>query len=274
MKSSVYYFSGTGNTLFIARTLARQLDGALIPIAQTAGTEELYPDADVVGIVYPVYYNDLPAIVRDFAGKLRGISRTYLFAVCNYGGCGSQSVKSLGELFKASGGELALSHGIHMPQNAFSKPWENHLRLIAKAERKTATIAEDIIGRKKGNNLTGLLNFVFVRLHRTLLPGIRANLAKRTGLSPETELNALIRAGDRPYTAGDACTGCGVCVNVCPVGNIMLDGGRPKWLGRCENCLACYDWCPAKAIEGGVASRGYHYRNPRITAADIMAQKA
>lgn len=271
MKTAVYYFSGTGNSLYLARETASLLGGALIPIASTIQSDRICPEADIVGIVYPVYYNDLPVIVREFAEKLRDVENKYIFALCNYGGCGSQSVKTLGEIMKASGGELAASFGIHMPQNAFLKPWENNLRLFEKAGKSAAKIARAVKARKKGNDLKGLLDFIFVRLHPKLLPRIKADLSKRTSLPPETSLDVLIRSNDRRYTTGDQCTGCGLCAKVCPVANIEMDGGKPLWQGHCENCLACYDWCPQKAIEGGVASKGYYYINPKVKASEMIA---
>ena len=272
MKTTVYYFSGTGNSLYIAKILAGSLNAELLPMTGAAGLTEIRPGADAVGLVYPVYYNDLPMIVREFAGRLRGIEKAYVFAVCTYGGCGSRSIKSLEEIITASGGALTASYGLHMPQNAFSKPWESNIRLVESAGRKAEKIARAVKARKTGNNLKGFLNFVFLRLHPKLLPGISANLSKRAGLSPEDGLDRLIRASDRLYEAGNGCMGCGLCEKVCPVGNIALENGRPKWLGHCENCLACYDWCPARAISGGVAHSGYFYTNPKIKAAEIMAQ--
>lgn len=272
-KPAIYYFSGTGNTLYLAQEAARLLDGELIPIVCALGEDRVIPDADTVGIFYPVYYNDLPAVVMDFAGKLAGIENKYVFAVCNYGGCGSNSVKSLGELLKAAGGELSAAYGVHMPQNAFRKPWENNARVVARGGAKIRKIAVDVKARKKGNHLKGLLNYVFLRLHPRMLPKIKTDLASAADLPPEQDLNVLIRAGDKRYGTNERCNGCGICARACPVGNIELKDGKPEWLGRCENCLACYDWCPQHAIEGGVAAAGYYYTNPRIHMKNIAAQR-
>lgn len=272
-KVVIYYFSGTGNSLYLAREAAKLLDGELISIASTISMEQVIPDGDVIGIVYPVYYNELPVVVKDFARKLSGIKDKYIFAVCNYGGCGSQSVKTLGEIVKASGGELAASYGIHMPQNAFLKSWENNDRLIEKGGAKVAKIADDAKTRKKGYFLKGPLNALFVRLHPTLIPRIRADLIKKTGLPPDTDLDMLVRANDKNFHTNGKCVGCRLCAKICPVGNIKISGGKPTWRGHCENCMACYHWCPQKAIEGGVASKGYYYVNSKISASDMIAQK-
>ena len=50
MPAAIYYFSATGNSLFIAKDLARQLGAQLLPISHCLekGTT---PDFDTVGIV-------------------------------------------------------------------------------------------------------------------------------------------------------------------------------------------------------------------------------
>lgn len=273
-KVVIYYFSGTGNSLYLARHMAKLLNGQLIPITSTMAMERVIPDGDVIGIIYPVYYNDLPVIIKEFAGKLSGIRDKYIFAVCNYGGCGSQSVKSLGQCLGAAGGALSAAYGVHMPQNAFRKPWENNVRLIKKAGTRAAQITENVKARRKGYFLKGPLNALFVRLHPALLHRVRADLVKKTGLPPDADLSLLVRANDKNFHTNGKCVGCRLCAKVCPVGNVKMKGGRPTWNGRCENCLACYDWCPQKAIEGGVAVKGYYYKNPKVTSSDMMAQRS
>ena len=54
----------------------------------------------------------------------------------------------------------------------------------------------------------------------------------------------------------DKCSGCGLCVQLCPLNNITLKNGKPVWGGGCTHCMACICSCPARAIEYGRKSRG------------------
>lgn len=83
--NEIYYFSGTGNSFTVARDIAKKIHGKLIPIASHIEKESITTQADIIGIVFPVYYNDIPTIIRKFAEKLDDISGKYIFAVCTYG---------------------------------------------------------------------------------------------------------------------------------------------------------------------------------------------
>jgi len=62
------------------------------------------------------------------------------------------------------------------------------------------------------------------------------------------------------------CTACGLCVRLCPVDNLVLEGGRVRGLGRCAFCLRCYDYCPESAMaflgKAHDLRRGPPYRGP------------
>ena len=48
----------------------------------------------------------------------------------------------------------------------------------------------------------------------------------------------------------EKCTGCGECVESCPVEAIELDGDVAKVdEDTCSDCGACVDVCPVEAIE-------------------------
>jgi Fe-S-cluster-containing hydrogenase component 2 len=61
---------------------------------------------------------------------------------------------------------------------------------------------------------------------------------------------------------------------VCPVDNIRLEGGLPRWQGHCEQCLACIHHCPQRAIQyGHWTADKERYRHPHVSIEEIMAQK-
>lgn len=269
----IYYFSGTGNTLMLASGLATRLNGMLIPITSMVGQEKIRPESDAVGIVYPVYYNNLPIVVRKFAERLDGLTGKYLFAVANFGGASGVSLPALERIIARKGGRLAATYGLHMPQNAFAKPWENNLKLIKSAEAKLDRIAQNTRAREVGIAFSNPLERVMIRLHPKLAPLFKKGIAEKSGRPLESDMDEHVRYIDNTYHTNGNCTGCGLCSLICPVGNIEMRGGRPAWLHRCEACLACYNWCPVHAIEGDIAKKNYFYRNPLVRAEDIMNQR-
>ena len=84
---------------------------------------------------------------------------------------------------------------------------------------------------------------------------------KEAGLQGDAGYSVLMT--DRPFRADtEKCISCGKCAKVCPTGNIVMDGGRPRWQGNCINCLACYHYCPTRSILYGTATRHkgqYHF---------------
>jgi NAD-dependent dihydropyrimidine dehydrogenase PreA subunit len=57
----------------------------------------------------------------------------------------------------------------------------------------------------------------------------------------------------KPKIDEKKCTGCGTCVDVCPVGCLEIDSKKKKAkLARPDDCIkcgACEASCPAKAIK-------------------------
>ena len=71
-------------------------------------------------------------------------------------------------------------------------------------------------------------------------------------------------------TASDDCNGCGICAEICPVGNIEMADERPRWDERCIDCFACLHWCPERAISLGGRAMGIEpYHHPDVTLDDM-----
>ncbi|HUV54984.1 MAG TPA: electron transfer flavoprotein subunit alpha [Candidatus Krumholzibacteriaceae bacterium] len=54
--------------------------------------------------------------------------------------------------------------------------------------------------------------------------------------------------GEVPVKVTDACTGCGVCVDVCPFGAVDMVNGKAVINEACRACGQCVDACPVGAI--------------------------
>jgi len=282
-KAEIYYFSGTGNSLVVARDIAGKMDGNLISIPSVMDKESITTDADVIGIVFPVYYLgsvNIPLVVRQFVMKMDDISAKYIFAVCTYGGGAGSTLTILDKIIRESGGKLASGFGVQMPQNAFRKPFENKTKLYNNwKEKKCDFICEHVKAKDGWFDTDGLfigltVTIIEAMMKLDLLRPFFLKSMKKTATLPENSnftFHEIIPFMDRSYSTDENCTGCSTCSKVCPVNNIKIVNDKPVWQHHCENCLACIKWCPQSAIHGyGELPEGYHH--PDVNISDMLGE--
>jgi ferredoxin/protein involved in ribonucleotide reduction len=281
-KAEIYYFSGTGNSLVVARDIAQKINAQLISIPSLMNKEKITTDSDVIGIIFPVYYvglTNIPLIVQNFIKKLDEISTKYIFAVYTYGGGAGNTHQILDNLIRVRGGHLASGFGVQMPQNAFKKPFENKEKLYKKwKDKKLDFIYENVKINKEGHfDNDRLFNGMVVKILEKLmkfefLKPIFLNPMKSTAGLPKGSkltIEEIIPVMDRSFSTDANCTGCSTCFSVCPVQNIKMVNDKPVWHNMCENCLACIKWCPQKAIHGyGELPQSYHH--PDVELSDMI----
>lgn len=228
MRIDIFFFSGTGNSLTVARDIAEKTNAKLIPIASQIGKNVIISNADIIGIVFPVYYGNIPPIVKRFAAKLDNISDKYLFAVCTYGGGTGDSLRNLSRIIHSRGGELQAQYGVHMPQNAFYKSWENHEKIFKKWTKKLEIISKNISVQKEGVLLSDfLLSLILFPFHKIVEPLSKKGLARLSDSSSTMPMEELIRLADKSFSTTEKCNGCGICSEVCPVNNIRITSNKP-----------------------------------------------
>ena len=260
MNAIIYYFSATGNSLTAAKDLALELGNAkLIPITK-ASTAEGAESYDAVGIVYPVYMFALPLIVAEFLKTIKIKQGAYVFCVATLGGMPGRPHSLSREILKKRGVDLAAGFSVKMPGNYIvlygAKPKETQQKLFEKEKARIKDIALYVREGKRGTfeEYPFLINLTLYKL-----------LYKKG--------SSKIPLLGKNFWATDSCNKCGTCAKVCPVANIEMRDGRPAWLDHCQHCMACLQWCPVEAIEYKKVSVGRkRYRNPDITAQDIMQQ--
>ena len=80
MKTRLYVYTGTGNSLWIARQLALGLKEAIIEFMPNL-SRDFMVEANQVGIIFPVHIWGLPNHVIQFIKQLQVKTGTYLFAL-------------------------------------------------------------------------------------------------------------------------------------------------------------------------------------------------
>lgn len=246
----------------------------MIPIASAIDREKIEPAADVIGIVFPVYYADLPNIVRRFAEKLNAEGK-YIFAISNYGGGAGDSLKTLDGIPRSRGKTLSAGFGVHMPQNAFHKPWEMKKLAYRQVPKRIGFIVRAVEARRTGLFYSNVLVQTMMTPFQRWIWRMTALYLEKASNTPSGSgltVEQLMPLCGTSFAADEKCNGCGTCARVCPVHNIEIVDKRPVWQNRCENCLACFNWCPTNAIHGALANTGYHYHHPDVTARDIAGQ--
>ncbi len=78
---------------------------------------------------------------------------------------------------------------------------------------------------------------------------LEKNLSRLDRLN--TKFREDVNESDKSFYADDNCSSCGICEEICPVNNIILVEGEPQWQHRCQQCLACINFCPEKSIQFG-----------------------
>ncbi|MBU4212817.1 MAG: 4Fe-4S dicluster domain-containing protein [Verrucomicrobia bacterium] len=266
MNTILYYFSGTGNSLVIARDLAAALvNTTLIAIPRAlqepvAGAADAAAAVDAVGIVFPVYAWGPPRIVTDFINSRTWNGIPYLFAVCTCGGFPGGTLTQVERALRARGGNLSAGFSIVMPGNytalygAIAEAKQQ--KLFARARARVAEIAELIKARRNRpvEKSFLLVNWLTGLLYKFGMP--------------------KFKTADTKFWVMDTCTHCGLCVKVCPRLNIDLQDDRPQWHGNCEQCMACLQWCPVEAIQFSRATqKRKRYHHPAIKAKDLFIKQ-
>lgn len=246
----VLYFTGTGNSRYIAKKIADETGDETISLNEKIKNKDLQIVGKMERLVFvvPTYGWRIPRIVKkwiedaQFAGTF-GIPAWFVMD------CGSEignAAKYNKQLCEQKGFSYMGTAQIVMPENyiaMFGVPMpEEAKEIIRKAEPAIQEATQAVrdgkefpLPRRNGYDrfMSCVVNPVFYRF--------------------------FVKADH--FYAKDTCNGCGKCKRLCPLNNIELKNGKPIWGRSCTHCMACISYCPMQAIEYGKKSEGkprYH----------------
>ena len=262
MKTDIYYFTGTGNTLAVVRQLAEELGNThLVPIPQTLKPDRIVGEADAIGIAFPVYFMNMPVIVRQFLRKIRISGTPYLFGIATCGEQPGGALFRLEEQLVLSGANLSAGFACIMPEN-YIGPIDlmgdspHRQEKYTAAKRRIPEIAEAIRGRKISRP-----------------EGSDSTILKFGGCIASMFATSLYNTPHR-FHATVSCNLCKTCEQICPTCNIKVEKDTVTWGNSCVQCYACIHWCPTGAIEiGGRTTGKPRYHHPDVTLLDMLNQR-
>ena len=257
MKKAIYYFSGTGNSLYVAKKIQAQLDAAkLIQISSKERDKSPSITADILGFVFPVYAWGPPKLVEEFIKASQFAQPGYLFVVATHGGTPGNVLKYTEKLFKKKSLNVNGAFDIKMPSNYITGSNPSSLeeaKTVIEAQLPKLSAISTAIAEQQQKAASGDSMLRTALIH----PVFNAFAGKQQG---------------KNFSVSDTCTGCGVCEKLCPAENIRLDSDKkPSWGPACEFCLGCINWCPAQAIESGATTKGRNrYHHPEIHIEELF----
>ena len=272
-KTEIYYFSGTGNSLHVARELQKRIpDTDLIPIISLLNWRSPRTNAKRIGFVFPIYFTSIPAPFVEFITKLDMRSSAYIFMVGTRLGTFTIANSVLKSLLKKKGKSLDASFLINMANNTPTglKPGKGSRKWVEKTSEPEIKRLEERVQPQ----LDEISNIIREgkRHPKRSFPNPIKFLTYNTMKILTRSINSEVG-----YYADDSCIHCGTCEKVCPSGKIIISEGKPTWQMnvQCYYCFACFNFCPQQAIlvDGKYDNKDGRYHHPSVTVEDIISQK-
>ena len=229
------YFSGTGNTKYVAERFSKKLGFECHSIEEDINFEQVIGEHFRICVCYPIYGSRMPRIFKEFVIKHQELlkDKEIIILITQLIGSGD-GARVFVDVFPKNYFSVIYAEHINMPNNVcnfFLLPLKNGKDNRKKLKRANAVIdkvCKDIENEKsfkRGFN-------VFSRV---------------LGLSQGAFENQMNKRGKAVRINAD-CNVCGLCTDICPMKNLSLSNEKIKHNNNCTICYRCVNQCPMKAI--------------------------
>lgn len=242
-KAVIFYFSGTGNTWWVADKIKKQLDAKNIN-ADTVSVDSVdakkanwwIKASDLVFFGWPVYGSDLPEPMKRFIDNLYVVEKgKHVHTFCTQLYFSGDGAWAYHKKFEEKGLTIDSAEHFIMPSNV--------------------SVWGGVLGPPKGQKtIEKIMDRCAAHVQRyvdTLLMGkakIKGRYSYALGIVQRGPYRLFYpRFQNRIGVDKDRCTACGLCAKLCSMGNIKMKD-YPEFAGKCALCFRCYAFCPVSAI--------------------------
>ena len=246
----VFYFSGTGNSRFVAKRIAEAVSQEAVDITTYTKTMDRpeFTDTGVYVFVCPSYMSAPARAMTDFVGWAGFPSGVKAYFIVTCAASMGITPRVASEICEKKGLQYMGAAQIEMPQNYIAlfttKEVEENINIIEKAEIEIDRIAPLILNGKV--------------LETKKIGSVEYSVTKWVR---DVYYKDFMKT--KKFKATDKCISCQKCVKVCPLSNITMKDGKPSWGNKFTHCMACINQCPKDAIEYGKGTAGKpRYKGP------------
>ncbi len=241
----ILYFTGTGNSKFVADFLADKLDDEILSLNNILkNNPKLVCSSEKPFIlVAPIYAWRLPSRIEELIKNADLFGNKNVYCIVTMGENSGNADKYIEKILTDKGLKLAGYIGVPMQNNYLvmekmpdaTVVKENLVSVVEKLEYIVKKI-------KYGENLK--------KDDKTPLPALMSGFINY-GFN-----NFMLK--NQKYTVNEKCILCQKCIGICPVNNISLKNSSVIFNNNCMACFACLHTCPVQAIniEGKTEDKG------------------
>lgn len=240
MKGILLYFSGTGNTKFIANKIVEEFmkngcDIEVHSIEEKLCIKNFSYDYLVLG--FPKYFEYIPQNFMEYIDDNLYTSdkeiKTMIFSTGR--DKNKMHFDELEKVLLEKNFKVIVTKNFKMP-NSF---------IISKNYKNINSEGLDIIYKNSLNEIKDTVtNFLIENYSKEEINNFKATIMKRLYKFKTKDLYK----NSYKFSVGSSCDKCNLCVKVCPTRNIEHIGDYIKFRDNCIMCCRCISCCPKNAI--------------------------
>lgn len=239
MKGAIIYFSGTGNTEFVADQFKRKfkdkdIECTMIDVCRKKNFKDAEYDFYIFGCV--IHAEMFPRLYMDWiAENIRPKNNKKCIVFSTQAGKKGAGLDDLSRKLEKKGLEIIIKEYIKMPYNYYivagkMESYEEKEILKENASKEVAILVNKFINNEKSIKNVSKLRLFFGIIEYKGFRKYSLGWAKR-----------------RLKVNNELCVKCGKCVKNCPVYNIRMNE-EITFAKKCISCQRCLNSCPVDAF--------------------------